>query len=107
MVRPLPLQDPLEIWLGGIAPSELKRCGRLGDGWLPSFCTPEDVHDGIAVIEATAAEHDRKIDPEHFGALLPYCDGPIPESWWPASRSVGPGRPRPASSRPASTGCSR
>ena len=21
-------------------PSELRRCGRLGDGWLPSFCTP-------------------------------------------------------------------
>ena len=27
VVRPLPLQDPLEIWLGGIAPSELTRCG--------------------------------------------------------------------------------
>jgi hypothetical protein len=22
---------------------------------------------------------DRAIDPEHFGALLPYCDGPIPD----------------------------
>lgn len=79
VVRPLPLQDPLEIWLGGIAPSELRRCGRLGDGWLPSFCTPEDVRDGIAAIEAHAAEVDRKIDPEHFGALLPYCEGPIPD----------------------------
>ena len=80
VVRPLPQQDPLEIWLGGIASSELKRCGRLGDGWLPSFCTPEDVRDGIAVIEATAAEHDRTVDREHFGALLPYVDGPIPEA---------------------------
>ena len=79
VVRPLPVQEPLEIWLGGIAPSELRRCGRLGDGWLPSFCTPDDVRDGIAVIEATAAESDRKIDPEHFGALIPYCDGPIPD----------------------------
>lgn len=78
-VRPLPVQDPLEIWLGGIAPSELRRCGRLGDGWLPSFCTPEDVQDGIVAIEAHAAEADRKIDPEHFGALLPYCEGPIPD----------------------------
>jgi probable F420-dependent oxidoreductase len=78
-VRPRPTQDPLEIWLGGIAPSELRRCGRLGDGWLPSFCTPDDVREGRAVIEAEAAAHDRKIDPEHFGALVPYCDGPIPE----------------------------
>jgi probable F420-dependent oxidoreductase len=79
VVRPLPVQDPLEIWLGGIAPSELARCGRLGDGWLPSFCTPEDVRDGIGVIQAVAAEHDRAVDTEHFGALLPYAEGPVPE----------------------------
>lgn len=79
VVRPLPVQEPLEIWLGGIAPSELRRCGRLGDGWLPSFCTPDDVRAGIEVIERAAAEADRKIDPEHFGALLPYCEGPIPD----------------------------
>ena len=40
---------------------------------------PRTCATGIAVIQATAAEHDRKIDPEHFGALLPYCDGPIPD----------------------------
>jgi probable F420-dependent oxidoreductase len=79
VVRPTPQQDPLEIWLGGIAPSELKRCGRLGDGWLPSFCTPDDVRDGIVAIQQHAAEAGRSIDPEHFGALLPYCDGPIPD----------------------------
>jgi probable F420-dependent oxidoreductase len=78
-VRPLPLQAPLEIWLGGIAPSELRRCGRLGDGWLPSFCTPDDVRNGITVIQEAAAAADRRLDPEHFGALLPYCDGPIPD----------------------------
>jgi probable F420-dependent oxidoreductase len=80
VVRPLPHQQPLEIWLGGIAPSELRRCGRLGDGWLPSFCTPDDVRHGIAVIDEVAAEHDRAVDPEHFGALIPYCDGPLPEA---------------------------
>lgn len=80
VVRPLPVQDPLEIWLGGIAPSELRRCGRLGDGWLPSFCTADDVAAGIPAIQAVAAEHDRAIDPEHFGALLPYSDGPLPDA---------------------------
>jgi probable F420-dependent oxidoreductase len=79
IVRPLPQQQPMDIWLGGIAPSELRRCGRHGDGWLPSFCTPDDVRNGIEVIERTAAEHDRKIDPEHFGALIPYGDGEIPD----------------------------
>ncbi len=79
VVRPLPLQKPLDIWLGGIAPSELRRCGRLGDGWLPSFCTPEDVRDGIVAIQGHAAEAGREIEAEHFGALIPYTDGPIPD----------------------------
>jgi probable F420-dependent oxidoreductase len=79
VVRPVPVQEPLEIWLGGIAPSELRRCGRLGDGWLPSFCTPDDVRNGIAVIQEHAAEAERAIDQEHFGALIPYSEGPIPD----------------------------
>ncbi len=79
VVAPTPQQDPLEIWLGGIAPSELRRCGRLGDGWLPSFCTPQDVADGIPVIQQHAAAANRMIDSEHFGALLPYCEGPLPD----------------------------
>ena len=71
-VRPRPLQDPLEVWLGGIAPLELKRVGRHGDGWLPSFCTPKQVAEARVVIEQVAAEHDRTIDEGHFGALIPY-----------------------------------
>ncbi len=78
-VRPFPVQQPIEIWFGGIAPSELKRTGRLGDGWLPSFCTPDDVRDGRTVIEQVATEHDREIDPEHFGALVPYGVDGVPD----------------------------
>jgi probable F420-dependent oxidoreductase len=78
-VRPKPVQDPLEVWLGGAAPSELRRVGRVGDGWLPSFCTPEDVRDGRKLIEEAAAGYGREIDAEHFGALVAYSDGPLPE----------------------------
>jgi probable F420-dependent oxidoreductase len=78
-VRPFPVQRPIDVWLGGIAPSELARTGRLGDGWLPSFCTPDDVRTGRPEIERVAAEHGRAIDPEHFGALLAYSDGDIPD----------------------------
>jgi probable F420-dependent oxidoreductase len=78
-IRPKPLQQPLEVWMGGIAPSELKRVGRLADGWLPSFVTPADVEAGIATVQQVAAEHDRAIDPEHFGVLIPYAGEPIDE----------------------------
>jgi len=79
-VRPFPVQQPIDIWLGGIAPSELRRTGRLGDGWLPSFCTPDDVARGRPEIERIAAEHGRTIDPEHFGALVPYAVDGIPDA---------------------------
>ncbi len=78
-LRPRPVQDPLEVWLGGVAPSELRRCGRLGDGWLPSFCTVDDVRDGWSAITAEAERHGRAIDPEHLGALVAYARHEVPE----------------------------
>ena len=78
-VRPKPVQDPLDVWLGGRAPGELRRVGRLGDGWLPSFCTPAEVQAGRAVVEEAAAAAGRTIDPEHWGALIPYSHVPLPD----------------------------
>lgn len=77
-VEPKPRQNPPDVWLGGIAPSELKRVGRLADGWLPSFVTPADVERGRAVIEDVAKQHDREIEDEHYGALIPYANGEVP-----------------------------
>jgi probable F420-dependent oxidoreductase len=77
-LRPRPVQQPVEVWLGGSAPSTLRRTGRLGDGWLPSFTVPAEVEAGWATINRVAAEHDRTIDPEHLGVLLAYTRGPLP-----------------------------
>ena len=88
-VLPKPTQQPPDVWLGGIAPSELRRVGRLADGWLPSFVHPDDVAGGRKVVEETAAAHDRAIDPEHFGVLVPYASGRCPRPSWPRSGSGG------------------
>jgi probable F420-dependent oxidoreductase len=74
-VLPKPIQNPMEVWLGGAAPSELRRTGRLADGWLASFTTPQYVAEGITVIEEAAAEAGRTMDPEHYGVLIPYLPG--------------------------------
>ncbi len=79
-VEPKPHQSPPDVWLGGIAPSELRRVGRLADGWLPSFITPDDAAAGRAVIEQVAGEHEREIEDEHFGALVPYTLDGVPET---------------------------
>jgi probable F420-dependent oxidoreductase len=78
-VRVLPPAPKLEVWLGGIAPSELRRVGRLADGWLPSFVTPADAAAGRSVIEEVCDEHGREIEHDHYGALVPYSFGPIPD----------------------------
>ena len=77
-VLPRPVKGDLEVWLGGIAPSELRRVGRVGDGWLPSFCSPDDIVGAMPVIEEAATAAGRSIDPQHIGALIPYCDGELP-----------------------------
>ena len=72
-VSPLPVQEPFDVWLGGNVPAALDRCGRLADGWLPAFCTPDDAAAGKRVIDDVAAEHGRAISPEHFGVSLAYA----------------------------------
>ena len=74
-----PVQDPLEVWLGGQVPAALRRCGRLGEGWMPGLCTPTEAAEARAVIEAEAAAAGRSIDGEHFGMNLTWVDGSIPE----------------------------
>jgi probable F420-dependent oxidoreductase len=80
-IAPRPKQDPMDIWMGGAAPAELRRVGRHSDGWLPSFTTPDDAAAGREVVDAEAAANGRSIDAEHFGALIPYlaAPGPLPD----------------------------
>jgi probable F420-dependent oxidoreductase len=76
-VRPAP--ERMDVWLGGYAPSELRRIGRLADGWLPSFILPTDAAAGRREIERVCAEHDRAIEEDHYGALIPYAFDGVPD----------------------------
>ena len=63
------------------APSELRRVGRLGDGWLPSFCTPADAGRRAAIEEAAAAA-GRAIDADTSARWFFYTRDEIPERPW-------------------------
>ncbi len=90
-LSPLPVQEPLEVWLGGTAPAALERCGRLSDGWLPSLCTPEEAVAGRVVIEEAAAKAGRSISSEHFGMSIGYASAPIDPA---TARTMTARRPR-------------
>ena len=51
----------------------------MADGWLPSFVTPADAAAGRAVIEQVAAEHEREIEDDHYGVLIPYAMDAVPD----------------------------
>ncbi len=72
-----PIQDPLEVWLGGMVPAALRRCGRLGEGWMPGLCTPAEAEEARRVIEAEAHKAGRHIDDEHFGVNLSFVTDTI------------------------------
>ncbi len=89
-VLPKPTK-PLDVWLGGRAPVELRRIGRLADGWLASFSTPQQCADGRAAIDDAAATAGRTIDPEHFGAMVFYSHDELPEPFLRILESRNPG----------------
>jgi probable F420-dependent oxidoreductase len=80
----------LDVWLGGRAPSELRRIGRLADGWLASFTTPEQCKAARVTIEAAADAAGRAIDPEHFGVMVLYTHDQLPDGFAQAIKARNP-----------------
>ena len=69
-----PQQDPLEVWLGGMVPAALRRCGRIGEGWMPGMVTPAEAAEAKEAIDRAATEAGRSIDVEHFGVNVQWVD---------------------------------
>ncbi|MFC7642774.1 LLM class flavin-dependent oxidoreductase [Streptosporangium lutulentum] len=88
-VGPLPAK-PLDIWLGGSGPVALRRVGRLADGWLASFLTPQEAGAGRKAIQDHAAEAGREIEPDHYGISLAVALGSIPDELAAAIRRRRP-----------------
>ncbi|MGO8872278.1 MAG: LLM class flavin-dependent oxidoreductase [Acidimicrobiales bacterium] len=76
-LSPLPAQQPLEAWTGGMVLAALRRCGRHADGWLPSACTPAEAAAGRLVVDQAAADGGRAISVEHFGVSIAYAAQPL------------------------------
>src|SRR3989454_1527659 len=77
-VLPKPAQQPMPLWIGGNSEAAMRRAGRLGDGWIPSFITPAELRVGVEKTLAFAIEAGREVPADHFGALFYYCLDPDP-----------------------------
>src|SRR5258705_13052121 len=50
-IAPLPVQQPLPLWIGGRSAAAIKRTARLGTGWLGGVESPEQVAPVVAAIK--------------------------------------------------------
>jgi len=71
-IFPKPWQTPPPIWIGGKSEVAQKRTARLGDGWIPSFITPEEFRVGVQKVQELAAAEKRQVPEDHFGTLINY-----------------------------------
>ena len=69
-VLPKPRQQPFPLWIGGNTEVAMRRTGQLGDGWIPSFITPDSFAAGVVKTQAFAAAAGREVPPDHFGVLI-------------------------------------
>lgn len=69
-IEPRPARGSLDVWIGGRTDVAIKRTARYGDGWFPSFITPQEFTEGMTKLQAYAAQHGRTVDPREAGVVL-------------------------------------
>jgi probable F420-dependent oxidoreductase len=67
-IAPLPVQQPLPLWIGGNSPAAVRRTAQLGTGWLGGLQTPATVARIVPAIKEATRAAGRVIDDDHYGA---------------------------------------
>lgn len=79
-IRPMPVQRPIPIWMGGRSDRAYRRIARLADGWMPQFPPDEE---GVEIVERVR-QYTREAgrDPAKLGleARLTIADS-SPDEW--------------------------
>jgi len=69
-ITPRPARGTLDVWIGGNTDAALRRVARYGDGWFPSFITPDEFRGGMEKLAAYGAQSGRTIEPGEAGVVI-------------------------------------
>jgi len=80
-LNPMPVQRPIPIWVGALAPPAIHRAGRLGDGWIMNpRARPEDLIRDMEVLAEGARTAGRSPDVVGIEATV-WSHSGDPEAW--------------------------
>jgi probable F420-dependent oxidoreductase len=78
-INPRP-EAPIEVWFGGSAPALLKRCGELGDGWIPLGSPNDASREALSTIRSHREAVGLPWDGFGVQAQAQYAGG-TPDRW--------------------------
>lgn len=58
-INPMPVQQPIPIWIGGHADAVLHRIAGMGDGWMPGYRSAEQAAPALETLDQYLAENGR------------------------------------------------
>ena len=72
---PMPIQQPIPIWMGGHADAVLRRIATMGDGWMPGFREAHQARETLDKLAGYLAENGRSRSDIGLEPRLHYGDG--------------------------------
>lgn len=80
-VAPMPIQQPIPVWIGAFAEPAIMRAARIGDGWQAMMPTPsEEAGQLFSKFKQAVREAGRNPDEVGIEATI-FATGDDPESW--------------------------
>ncbi len=79
-IRPLPVQRPIPIWMGGGAEAVLLRIARMADGWFPQFQPGLQATEAVERLRGYVRDAGRSVDAVGIEGRISLYN--TPESTW-------------------------